>query len=244
MYEQILIQNGLLPKEAKVYLAVLEIGEATMSMISRNAKIERPTVYDIVHELQTKGIVFVNKKKGIKYVSAVSPRILIDRFKDSFGKAEAILPDLLNIAYKSPLKPRIKFYEGLNGLKEILKEFSFAEEETYLFTDYQLMPKELYDFILDEIIPERIKREKNFARILVPDNEQNRKVKSEDKERFTEHRIVTFPLQQTNPLEIILFEDKIGFLSYTKDEMFGLIIDSAVIHQTLKNIFFLVWNVS
>lgn len=242
-YEEILRQNGLPEKEAKVYLAVLEIGEATMSTISRRAKLERPTVYDIVHELQTKGMVFINTNKGIKYVAAISPRILIDRFKDSYGKAEAILPDLLNMAYKSPLKPRIKFYEGLNGLKEILKEFSYSKEETYLFTDYQLMPKELYDYILEEIIPERKKR-KNFARLLVPDNEQNRKVKAEDQKRYTEHKLVTFPLQQINPLELLLFENKIGFLSYTKDEMFGLLIDSPAIYQTLKNIFLLIWKVS
>lgn len=213
-----------------------------MSMIARKAKIERPTVYDIVNELQTKGLVFINTRKAVKYVSAISPRILIDRFKDSFKRAEAILPDLINMAYKSPIKPRIKFHDGMQGLKDILKEFSLAQEETYLFTDYKLMPDELQKYILSEIIPERLLGKKNFARLIVPDNEENRKVKSQDKERYTEHKLINFPFRQINPLELILFENKVGFLSYTKDEMFGLTIDSVAIYQTLKNIFFLVWG--
>lgn len=244
MYEEIFTQNGFSEKEAKVYIAVLESGEATMSMIARKAKIERPTVYDVVNDLQIKGFVFVNARKAVKYVSAISPRILIDRFKNSYMKAESMLPDLINMAYKSPIKPRIKFHDGMQGLKDILKEFSLAEEETFLFTDYKLMPEELQKYILSEIIPERIKRKKNFARLLVPDNEENRKVKAQDKERYTEHKLINFPFQQVNPLEIILFENKVGFLSYTKDEMFGLTIDSVAIYQTLKNIFSLIWGMA
>ena len=241
-HEEILIQNGLSPKEAKVYLAILEIGEASMSMIARKTKLQRPTVYDIVGDLQKKGLAFINTKKGLKYISPVSPRVLVDRFKDGFLNAESILPDLLEMAYKSPLKPRIKFYEGIDGLKDILREFSYTSEESYLFTDYEMMPQELQDFIWDEIIPERIKRGTNFAHMLVPDNATNRAVKAQDPKRFAEHRLIKFPLAQSNPLELLIFDSKVGFLSYSKDEMFGLLIDSKVIYQTLKNIFMLIWN--
>ncbi|MBD3331102.1 hypothetical protein GF354_06300 [Candidatus Peregrinibacteria bacterium] len=241
MYKEILTQNGFTSKEAKVYLSVLEIGEATMSMIARKTKLARPTVYDIVYDLQKKGVLFINQKKGLKYVSALAPRILIDRFKHAFTKAESILPDLLELAYKSPLKPRIKFYEGIEGLKEILKEFSYSREDTYLFTDYKTMPPELNQYIHDEIIPERIKQ-KSFAHLVVPNNEINLKIQSLDKKTFREHRLVNFPMQNMNPLEILLFENKIAFLSYNKDEMFGLLIDSPSIYKTLKNIFLLIWN--
>ena len=42
MYENILIQNGFTPKEAKVYLSILEYGQATMSMIARKTNLKRP----------------------------------------------------------------------------------------------------------------------------------------------------------------------------------------------------------
>jgi sugar-specific transcriptional regulator TrmB len=241
MYEEILMQNGLTLKEAKIYLAILEIGEATMSMIAKKAKIERPTVYDIARDLQQKGLIFITTKRGIKYVSAISPRVLIDKFKNSLNKAESILPELIDLAYKSPLKPRIKFYEGLDGIKQIFKEFSHTDEDTYVFTDYELMPPELRQFIWDEIIPER-KRRKSYARLLIPDNQENRIEKIKDSDRFAEHKLIPFPKNNTISLEIILYESMTGFMCFTKNEMFGLLIDSATINQTLKSIFLYIWN--
>ena len=241
MYEEILIQNGFTLKEAKVYLSILEIGEATMSMIARKSKLERPTVYDVVKDLQQKGLAFITEKKGMKYVSALSPMVLLDRFKNSFNKAESILPDLLEMAYKSPLKPRIKFYEGMDGIKEILKEYSHAEEDVYCFTDYELMPDSLRKFIWDEIIPERIKR-KAFLRLLVPNNAKNLMEKAKDNVRYGEHKIMNFPKDHTISFEILLFEKKTGFLCFSKEEEFGLLIESADIFNTLKSIFLFIWN--
>lgn len=241
MYEEILIQNGFTKKEAKVYLAILEIGEATMSMISRKAKLERPTVYDIVKDLQQKGLAFITVKKGLKYASALSPKVLLDRIKISMNKAESILPDLLDMAYKSPLKPRIKFYEGMDGLKEILREYAHAEEEVYVFTDFELMPENLRQFIWDEIVPERIKR-KSFARLLAPDNKVNRLEQSRYSSRYGQQKIINFPKNQTISFEIVLFENKTGFLCFRKNEEFGLLIDSADINNTLKSIFLYIWN--
>ena len=212
-----------------------------MSTIARRANIERPTVYDVVADLSKKGILFISTKKGLKQVSAVSPKILIDRFKDSFQKAETILPDLINMAFSSPLKPRIKFYEGMQGFKDILKEFSYSDTDTHIFTDYKLMPDELQKYIWDEIVPER-KRRNSRSHLIVPDSETNRIEKQKDIERYSEHRLIKFPLTQENPLELLLWEGRIGFLSYSKNEMFGLVLDSEAIYQTIKNIFLALWN--
>jgi sugar-specific transcriptional regulator TrmB len=241
MIEEILIQNGFSPKEAKVYLAILEIGEATMSMIARKAKIERSTVYDVVNDLQQKGFAFITVRKRLKYVSPISPSVLIGRFKNSATRAESILPDLLDLAYKSPLKPRIKFFEGLDGIKLIFKEFSQTNEETYVFTDYEIMPRELRQFIWDEIIPER-KRRNSYARLLIPDSPENRIEKAKDVNRFAEHKLISFPKNQTISLEIILYENMTGFMCFEKNEMFGLLIDSQTINHSLKSIFLYIWN--
>lgn len=242
MYEEILIQNGFSKKEAKVYLATLEYGEATISMIARKTKIERPTVYDIAEDLKKRGIILFQNKKGIKHISALSPQILFERFKDNFKRAESIFPDLINMAFHSPIKPKTRFYEGLEGIKEVLQEFSYSKEDTFIFTDYETMPTEMKRFLWEKIIPER-KHKKSFAHLLVPANKSNELEMKKDDMRFAEHRLVRFPLGQLNPMELSLFgKSTVAFISYSKKEMFAFVIDSPGIYQALKNIFWFVWE--
>lgn len=240
MIEQILMQNGLNEKEAKVYIAVLEGGEISVSHIAQKAHLKRTTVYDILESLKERGILSVVKRRGIHTVSALPPQNLIDRFKRSATLAESVLPQLMELAYSSPLKPRMRFYEGIPGLQEILREMSFSKQQTVGFTDYTLMPKEMYKFILKVVVPNRRER-KNFLRLVVPKTAANIAVHKEDDIRYSEHRIVDFPAN-INHIEILLFDfTKIGFLSFNADERFGIILDSAAIHTTLRNIFELVW---
>lgn len=239
--EDILKENGLNDKEAKVYLAALSAGEATVASIASNANLERTTVYSMLDDMERKGLLSVIKRKGIQYISALPPRVLVDRFKQSATHAEQLLPELLQMAYASPLKPRIRFYDGLEGIKEILVEFSHSRTPCLGFTDYAQMPPELFKFLRKTIVPNRRSR-KIEAFFVVPRNETNSKLQKEDDIHFAEHRLVDFPMH-TNPLELNLFDiSKVGFLSYTKEELFGVVIDSPAIYSTLKNLFLLVWQ--
>lgn len=147
MIQSILTENGFTEKQAAVYLAVLAAGEAPVSRIAHAAKIARPTVYTILADLKAQGIVTTTTRKGIVYASALPPRVLIDRFKRSAAEAEAALPQLLEMAYSSPLKPRIQFFETMEGLQEILRDFSYAKDDTMFFSDYASMPPALYRFL-------------------------------------------------------------------------------------------------
>jgi len=242
MYEKILVQNGFTPKEAKVYLSILEYGQATMSMIARKTNLERPTIYDIVSRLENKGYASTLKTKGVKHVTVTPPNIIFQSLKNSLYQAEKILPDLMEIAYKSPIKPRIKFYEGTKGIKQVLREYSHSTENAYVISDYITFPKEVLDFIYKEIIPERIRRN-TFTKMLVVDNPKHKVVKTKEAKYLQEHRLITFPPGMgLENQEILLWENKIGFLSFGNNEMFGMIIESKSISQMLKSIFYLIWQ--
>jgi sugar-specific transcriptional regulator TrmB len=214
-----------------------------MARIAAKTQLKRPTVYAVVQILKTKGIVAILKKRGIQYVSALSPRLLIERFAHSTELAVQALPELLEMAYASPLKPRLQFFEGWEGILQVLRQFSYSKIPCMGFTDYEQMPKELFQFIRKTVIPERIKN-KNKARLIVPDNPTNWRIQLEDNKYFTEHRIVPFSIPR-NPIELLLFgESSVAFLSFIQEEMFGVTIDSPAIYNTLKNIFLYLWNAS
>ncbi len=243
MISDVLEQNGFNEKEALVYLAALEAGEVTVSALAAKTKLKRTTIYSIVDGLTSRGVITVQKRRGIQRIAAISPRVLIDRFRNAVTLAENALPALLDMAYASPHKPRIRFFDGMEGLKEILREFTFstAADPGLVFTDYEQMPKELFAFIRKELVPHRRKYGR-FIKLILPKNARNAQVQAEDNTHYGEHRLAKFP-EASNPVELALFGDtKTGFLSFSQNELFGLIIDSEAIYKTIKNFFMLVWE--
>jgi len=63
--QKALEQFGLNKKQAKVYLAVLELGSATVNIISNKSGIARSSCYDILNSLIKKGIASSFKKKPL-----------------------------------------------------------------------------------------------------------------------------------------------------------------------------------
>ena len=243
MIEQILKKNGFTEKEAKIYLAVLEVGEATVGWIASKTRLKRSTVYTVLEEMIQRGILSVQARKGIKRIAALPPQVLIERFRHAVALAENTLPALLEMAYSSPLKPRVRFLEGLDGILEVIQEVNTVAktESGMIFTDYSRMPKEVFDLIRKTVKDRRV--EKNFLKIIVPPNPRNLAVQAEeDHLHYAEHRIAKFP-EQSFPLELTLFGNtKVGFMSFDPKELFGVIIDSKAIYQTLRNVFLLVWE--
>ena len=227
-------------KEAKLYIVVLEAGEIPLGRAAQKAKLKRPTVYSLVDGLKKKGVLSTPKKNGIVHVSALSPRMLVERFENSAQQAKSVLPGLLDLAYASPVKPRLRFYDGAEGIKQILFEASSSKEDYIGFIDYTLMPKDIYKYIVTKVAPQR-KKNGTIVRLLMPRNETNKRIKKEYTQSI-EHRLVEFPSRK-NHIEILLYENsKIGFLSFVKNEMLGVVLDSEAIHQTLKDLFFLIWE--
>ncbi len=243
MIDDILALNGFSDKEAKIYLAALEMGEATISNIASRTHLKRTTVYSIIEDLLHRGLLSVQERRGIKRVSALPPQALVERCKRASALAEQALPGLLEMAYASPLKPRIRFYEGIEGIKEVILEVNTVTntEPGMIFTDYSRMPKDVFDLIR-KTVPRR-RAAKNFLRIIVPPNPRNLEVQAEEERlHYAQHRVANFPAKDFS-LELTLFGNtKVGFLSFEKNELFGVIIDSKAIYQTLKNLFLLVWE--
>ena len=122
---------GLNPKEASTLLAVLEIGPASISDIAKRAKIKRPTVYYLVEELIKKGLVLkVPSGKRVFYKASEPKRILslLDQRKQNFEK---ILPILEALFLTKPNQPKVRFYEGKEGLKNIYEEMLNTHKKVY-----------------------------------------------------------------------------------------------------------------
>ena len=57
MNEEILVDLGLSPNEAKAYISLLNIGMTTITNVAKDCNLHRSNVYDSIKKLIDKGLV-------------------------------------------------------------------------------------------------------------------------------------------------------------------------------------------
>jgi sugar-specific transcriptional regulator TrmB len=125
------LQNiGLSEKEARVYLAALELGQASVQQIAIKSGVIRATAYIILDSLLKKGMVSSFEQGKKTFFVASSPESLLANFaikKKEIDEKEkffnTLLPDLKLIYNRQEDKPVIKFFEGKQGSLQCIQEF-------------------------------------------------------------------------------------------------------------------------
>jgi len=113
---------GLTEKEVRVYLAGLDLGPSSMKQIAEIAKIARPTTYEILKNLEGKGLFFATKQKKKRYFSAQSPERILGILRVQKREIEEKEREFIRIiaaleSKYSKEKEGVKVFKGKEGLK-------------------------------------------------------------------------------------------------------------------------------
>src|SRR3989344_2627127 len=122
MYDLILKKAGLDRKQARIYLACLELGQSKAPDIAKKAEIKRTTAYGILDELMQMGLVSYIAKGKRKLFGAQDPAILLNTLESNKREIENILPKLQDIHATYQLRPTVQFFEGKAGIKRIYED--------------------------------------------------------------------------------------------------------------------------
>ena len=127
---------GLSEKEAKVYLAALEIGRATADQLAKQAKIVRPTTYVQLESLMKKGLMSTYQEGKKTYFAPESPellrRLLLKQRDDLTAKERdlsSLLPDLLRQFEGAGERPVVRFFPGKEGIKLVREELLTTKDK-------------------------------------------------------------------------------------------------------------------
>lgn len=233
------LQNlGLEEKEAKVYLALLGLGEGTILEISRKSGIKRPTTYVVLRALEEKGFVSrVLKGKKTLY-SPQHPRKLVTEAEVRLQELQEIVPQLESLAHKGSNKPRVLIYEGKDKLDQAYDEMFITKGEVLFIGNIALskeaFPKTFRKFHCKSASLEFRTREINV------DNEAGRESAKEFAGPYHEIRFL--------PQNFKPFENDIGvygnrvLVSSLKREYFVVVIESEEIAQSFRTVFELMWQ--
>jgi sugar-specific transcriptional regulator TrmB len=227
-------------KEATVYLSLLELGETTIQRIANKSKIKRTTVYDTIDSLREKGLVASTKKNKKTLYYAEDPRLIKDKIAEQEQTLNKILPELLSITNLIDKKPKIQFFEGEEGIKNVYKDtLKYPRQEILMWGAPEMFEYFDMDFMWNYYQPKRIEK-RIWMRAIGPDDKIVNAIKENDEKSLRKTKLAPtdqFPLE----VEINLYGKRfIGIMSFK--EKIGLIIESEKIYKTLKSIFEMNWQ--
>lgn len=248
MLDKILQKLGLSSKEARVYLAALELGAAPVQQIAKKASVNRPTTYVILGSLMKKGLA-TSVERGKKVLfTAESPeqleRLLArqqDEIEEKRQDLLKILPELEAIFNLSENRPRVKFYEGGEGIDAAQEDFMRDLEQgstICAFTPLDEMVRFSPDYIKRQ--PESRLKKKIKNRVIYT-HKDGPVPNASSKKALREVRFLPrdkFPL--TGQISIVP-NKKIGLIVY-RNNLVAVNIENPDIANTFKTIFDAVWD--
>lgn len=242
MKEEALRKFGLTDRELKIYLALLELGEALASKIAEKTNIPRTLVYDILENLLDKGIVSYVIKAGKKYFSALDPNSLIEVLRNQEEEKENLLkqalPELLSLKNKKlEEKTKVEVYEGKEGVKTIFNDVLKVGKEFLCFGSTGISP-DIIPYELTHFHKQRIKRKINWRVIYNDDGLGRKRGQEVSKWQFSQVRY----MEKTSPTTTYCYGNKVAIVLWIKERLLAVMIEDSIIAKSFKEFFEVLWR--
>ena len=147
------------------------------------------------------------------------------------------MPELGNINNSGSVKPKLWFYEGVEGLKKVYNDtLSYNNSVMYQWASNDMFDAIEADWLFD-YVKRRVKN-KIKALCIATDVPEMEDFKKHDKEQLREMRLISkesYPFK----IEMNIYGNRVAMIS-GRDKI-GVIIESKPIASTLKLIFKLCW---
>lgn len=232
----VLTRIGFTEKEAKIYLACLEIGSASVLELSRKSGIPRGSVYDILEAMIEKAYVAkVSNKNGIRF-NAADPEALLRKTQRSVRRLEIALPELKGLFNKNA-KPQVRYFEGIEGIKRVYMDTLTASGEILNYSNSSTI-RDIWPNYDQEYVNERIKKGIKL-RGISPNDSYGKKVQKKDKGSLRELRLLSSQ-EFTFTNEINIYDNKVAITSFEESPI-GILIESKAVADTQRDIFKMAW---
>ncbi len=245
---------GLSHQEAVLYIAAIEAGASSVAQLAKRAGIHRVEAYALTAKLLQRGLARQTMSKGKKLFEALHPRQLEQLVAGEHRRVrklelayDELLPELDLLYKKVGSRPKVHFYEGMQGLeqmnRDIIDTVRALPPEKREINSYSNPPIVLgrFEGYLDQeggFVAQR-KKYQIFNKVIVPDHPFVRQMKLHDAEELREMIILPpslFPFRN----DITLYHTKMA-IQALGPELVGVIIESKEIADGQRAIFSVAW---
>lgn len=242
-----LLEIGLTSNQSIIYLTLLREGICSILELSKLTGIARGQLYEDTEKLISEGLAELTRKQKRKYL-AVGPHKLLKIAKEKITKAQDVfekisthLPILESIPKQNRHKALIKYYEGIEGIKEAYSKELDACKETEVLSlvgsledIYEFFPENFWEKWNKEFVLSKSK-----SRMLCHKSPLAVETSTHDSTYNRETRYLEkFPLK----VNMDVFGTNVLIVSYY-DEL-ALWIDSRVLSDSYRIMFEALWPLS
>jgi predicted transcriptional regulator len=235
---------GLSDKEAMVYIASLELGPSPVQAIAQRASVNRATTYVLIESLTQRGLMSsFEKGKKTMYTAEKPERLhrIVHHERAAVDEKEQvvkrILPDLEALCDMAGERPKVSFYEGLDGLEAMREEFfqsrATAMDDLVSIDDIRhLLPEDHWKRHNKKLQERKIK-----GRVLFSSKSVYRPPAGS--EEHWDYRKLPHDKFQLHG-ELTVFGDKVSMIAL-KGKLIGVIVHSKEMATMVKTLFELSW---
>lgn len=237
-----LIQAGLDPSSASIYIYLAENGEQGVPAIMAATSLSRAGAYDALNLMVAQGYVEYRKTGRNAYYKAAHPTKLLglaeERQRETALLAkemEGVVTQLTGAFNLGNAKPGVRFFEGQTGLRQALWDSLGTKGTIYTMTNASFTTP-FAEELNQEYVAERVKR-KVKKKILVfgpatttiaPPNE------------ITETKKISSALGDDIAVEV--YDDTISYLTISKETAVAFLIKNPAIAAYHRAIFEALWK--
>lgn len=219
--------------EARVYLALLQLGPSLAGSVAKEARLDRSSTYNALKMLIERGIVStVHENKRTTFVPA-DPKKIIDYYKEKEELAGTIIPKLKELYAFKKEKKNVSLFQGYKGLKTIFQDMldSGGKEHYVMGSEGQFSQRMPYYAPLFS----RLKQERGIrSKVLIREGRTKM-----SRGKTTEYREV--PSDVVSPATINVYEGKVAIVIWDEKPE-AVLIENARVSETFRNYFKFIWK--
>lgn len=250
MIENILKEMNFSDNGIKIYTRLIEVGYSSARQLAENLNLPRPTVYDNLKMLIQNGLVIEREEENKKLFGVDDLKNLQHLVKTKIIKLQDEEKEVSKYLSQADLSaraldPKIKFYSGAEGIKQVLKDMLWYDNiETLTMWPINEMVKILGSDYLANLNRRRIRQKISIRGIWPRDKAvdlKNHPYLGVGSEHLRQLRWA--PKGMTWNMSYWLYADKVAFIS-SAQECFGFVIHSRDFVDLIKAQFEVIWKLA
>ena len=234
--EEALVSSGLSKNEAKIFLALVESGEATISELSKKTPIHRANIYDTIKSLMNKGLVSYIESKGTNVYQITNFSNLLNIIKEKEQKIVDILPQLELLRNLSSSRSEARILEGLPAAKRVMENF-LLHNEPILVMGVPSNVGHLIGPFLQRFHRKRIKN--GIVMKHIYNTDAHERIQVLKKMKHTQVRLL--PSEFNSPVATNIVGDEVNLIYWSKQAII-IQIKNKLIADAYKKYFGLLWK--
>ena len=234
-------QFGLSEKEAKIYTALLQLGEALVSEVAKKTQINRSLAYSILESISEKGLATYIIKNNLRHYRAAEPQKIISMLKEKEKRAQEMLPQLLSLYKPRSKKPIVEILEGKEGVKTLMDDVVRQKSDWFVFGT-QRASLEIVGPKAKHFENERQKNEIPLMAIFVKSRLGIIRARDFLKMKYTQIRFDNSTRESLHSTWI--YADRIAIIFWEKEHPFAIRIIDKGLSENYKDNFLLSWKSS